>query len=140
MATRQSWRGVFERSKKHAIPATMFICPGVVDTTEPYWWQVVEEAAVRQIVYHGETVSAQHRRLAQDSRRGTTTLCRRPRYGHSWRNDRAACSLSINCRLRIFELGWTWATRSGTTHGTILFSTAVNRPNRNGRSASPTSG
>jgi peptidoglycan/xylan/chitin deacetylase (PgdA/CDA1 family) len=44
--------------QEHAIPATMFICPGVVDTTEPYWWQVVEEAAVRQIVYHGETVSA----------------------------------------------------------------------------------
>ena len=24
------------------IPATMFICPGVVDTDKPFWWQVIE--------------------------------------------------------------------------------------------------
>lgn len=29
----------------HRVPATMFVCPGVVDTTRPYWWQVVERIA-----------------------------------------------------------------------------------------------
>lgn len=29
------------------ITATMFICPGVVDTQDPYWWQVIEEARSR---------------------------------------------------------------------------------------------
>jgi peptidoglycan/xylan/chitin deacetylase (PgdA/CDA1 family) len=26
------------------IPATAFVCPGLVDTPEPYWWQVVDRA------------------------------------------------------------------------------------------------
>lgn len=25
------------------IPATMFICPGVIDTNKPFWWQVIEK-------------------------------------------------------------------------------------------------
>ncbi len=27
-----------------SIPATIFICPGLVDTDEPFWWQVVQAA------------------------------------------------------------------------------------------------
>jgi peptidoglycan/xylan/chitin deacetylase (PgdA/CDA1 family) len=29
----------------HDVPATMFVCPGVVDTVRPYWWQIVEAVA-----------------------------------------------------------------------------------------------
>lgn len=29
--------------KRLGIPATMFVCPGVVGTDIPYWWQIVEE-------------------------------------------------------------------------------------------------
>jgi peptidoglycan/xylan/chitin deacetylase (PgdA/CDA1 family) len=31
------------------IPATMFVCPGVVDTDQPYWWQIVEQVDPSQI-------------------------------------------------------------------------------------------
>jgi peptidoglycan/xylan/chitin deacetylase (PgdA/CDA1 family) len=41
---------------RHGVPATAFICPGVIDTSEPYWWQVVEEAARLGLVVDGETV------------------------------------------------------------------------------------
>jgi peptidoglycan/xylan/chitin deacetylase (PgdA/CDA1 family) len=29
---------------RRQIPATLFVCPGVVGTTEPFWWDVVESA------------------------------------------------------------------------------------------------
>lgn len=29
---------------RHGVEATMFICPGIVDTDEPYWWTIVEQA------------------------------------------------------------------------------------------------
>ncbi len=29
--------------RRLAIPATLFVCPGVVGTDTPYWWQVVED-------------------------------------------------------------------------------------------------
>jgi peptidoglycan/xylan/chitin deacetylase (PgdA/CDA1 family) len=31
------------------IPATMFLCPGVVDTDLPYWWQIVETTAPDEV-------------------------------------------------------------------------------------------
>ena len=30
---------------KHGIEATMFVCPGVIDTEIPFWWQIVERAS-----------------------------------------------------------------------------------------------
>lgn len=39
---------VFERAmpvlQHHGIRATCFICPGVIDSTEPFWWDIVEHA------------------------------------------------------------------------------------------------
>jgi peptidoglycan/xylan/chitin deacetylase (PgdA/CDA1 family) len=35
------------------VPATLFVCPGVVDTTLAYWWQVVEAALVRGLPLPG---------------------------------------------------------------------------------------
>jgi peptidoglycan/xylan/chitin deacetylase (PgdA/CDA1 family) len=32
------------------VPATVFVCPAVVDTTEPLWWQIVDEALRRGVV------------------------------------------------------------------------------------------
>lgn len=29
---------------RYGIPSTMFVCPGVIDTGTPYWWQTVEQA------------------------------------------------------------------------------------------------
>lgn len=31
------------------IPATMFVCPGMVDTDRPYWWQIVETTAPDEV-------------------------------------------------------------------------------------------
>ncbi len=31
------------------VPATMFICPGVIDTDRPYWWQIVERTAPTEV-------------------------------------------------------------------------------------------
>lgn len=40
--------GVFRHAlpllQRRALPATLFACPGVVGTTEPFWWQVVDLA------------------------------------------------------------------------------------------------
>lgn len=37
------------------IRATMFVCPGVLNTDDPYWWQLVEEALARNlpVMVHG---------------------------------------------------------------------------------------
>ena len=39
------------------IEAVMFVCPGVVDTYEPYWWQLVSAAATARVVIDGLTVT-----------------------------------------------------------------------------------
>lgn len=41
------------------VPATLFACPGVVDTDRPYWWQSIELAltAGRGVVLRGKTWS-----------------------------------------------------------------------------------
>lgn len=31
--------------EEHGVRATLFVCPGLVGTTEPYWWDTVEAAA-----------------------------------------------------------------------------------------------
>lgn len=33
----------------YGVPATMFMCPGVVDTDQPYWWQIVESIAPGEV-------------------------------------------------------------------------------------------
>lgn len=33
------------------LPSTVFVCPGVVDTDRPYWWQVVERFASEDLPY-----------------------------------------------------------------------------------------
>jgi peptidoglycan/xylan/chitin deacetylase (PgdA/CDA1 family) len=35
--------------ERYGVPATMFICPGVVDTDQPYWWQIVESIAPGEV-------------------------------------------------------------------------------------------
>lgn len=39
------------------LPATMFVCPGVIDTTTPYWWQIVDLSldADIDIIFDGRT-------------------------------------------------------------------------------------
>jgi peptidoglycan/xylan/chitin deacetylase (PgdA/CDA1 family) len=32
---------------ERSVPATLFVCPGVVDTNEAYWWQVLDAALAR---------------------------------------------------------------------------------------------
>jgi peptidoglycan/xylan/chitin deacetylase (PgdA/CDA1 family) len=43
------------------IPATAFVCPGLIDTNEPFWWQVVD-------------LAREHGVAAADGRRWTTRL------------------------------------------------------------------
>jgi peptidoglycan/xylan/chitin deacetylase (PgdA/CDA1 family) len=33
----------------YGVPATLFVCPGVVDTDRPYWWQIVELTAPGEV-------------------------------------------------------------------------------------------
>lgn len=42
---------------RFGIRATMFVCPGVIGTDHPYWWQLVEEALARRlpVMVHGRT-------------------------------------------------------------------------------------
>lgn len=40
----------------HGIRATMFVCPGLVDTNEPYWWDTIETAASLGIEVDGRRV------------------------------------------------------------------------------------
>ena len=41
------------------VPGTAFVCPGLVDTDQPYWWQTLESAlaAQRTVVFRGKTWS-----------------------------------------------------------------------------------
>lgn len=34
------------------IPATLFVCPGVIDTDRPYWWQVIDHAIAADSPIH----------------------------------------------------------------------------------------
>lgn len=36
---------------RYELPSTMFVCPAVVDTDLPYWWQVVERFAAEALPY-----------------------------------------------------------------------------------------
>ncbi len=38
------------------IPATAYVCPGVVGTRQPFWWQVVREATARRLTPLGTVV------------------------------------------------------------------------------------
>ncbi len=42
------------------ISATAFICPGLVDSLEPFWWEVVEEAIASNIVPSDEVSRLKH--------------------------------------------------------------------------------
>lgn len=44
---------------RRRVPATLFVCPGVVDTQRPYWWQVLEAAVAhgRSVEFGGRTWS-----------------------------------------------------------------------------------
>lgn len=57
---------------RHGVPATAFICPGVIDTSEPYWWQVVEEAASLGLIVDGTKVNRNqvaHLKMVHDKQR-----------------------------------------------------------------------
>lgn len=43
---------------ENGIRATVFVCPGLVDTTEPYWWDIVEAAARVGIEVDGRPVNS----------------------------------------------------------------------------------
>jgi len=49
------------------VPATMYVCPGVIDTTEPYWWDVVALADARQLPNRVGTTALKH--VPDDERR-----------------------------------------------------------------------
>ena len=38
---------------RHGIEATAFVCPAVIGTSEPFWWEVVEAAAAESIEIEG---------------------------------------------------------------------------------------
>lgn len=40
------------------IKAVMFVCPRLVDTREPYWWQVVQAAAQQRVELSGQVVTS----------------------------------------------------------------------------------
>lgn len=42
---------------EYGIRATLFVCPGLVDTTKPYWWEVVEAAAGFGVEIDGRLVT-----------------------------------------------------------------------------------
>lgn len=48
------------------IPATMFVCPGVVDTVQPYWWQVAEILDPDQIPMLKTIADDERRRRVQE--------------------------------------------------------------------------
>jgi peptidoglycan/xylan/chitin deacetylase (PgdA/CDA1 family) len=41
---------------RYGFSATAFICPGVIDTVEPYWWQIVTEAYQSGVTVGGSRV------------------------------------------------------------------------------------
>lgn len=43
---------------RYRFSATTFICPGVIDTVEPYWWQIVTEAYQSGVTVAGSRVDA----------------------------------------------------------------------------------
>ena len=53
------------------IPATAFVCPGLVDTPEPYWWQVVDRAGTLGLSEVGDRswTVAQLKTIADSMRR-----------------------------------------------------------------------
>ena len=54
--------------KEYGICATAFICLGLVDASEPFWWEVVEEAIARNVVPPDEI--SRLKELHDDERRG----------------------------------------------------------------------
>ena len=55
---------------EYGISATAFICPGLVDTSEPFWWEVVQEAIARNVVPPDEI--SRLKQLHDSERRGRT--------------------------------------------------------------------
>ncbi|MEX2375753.1 MAG: polysaccharide deacetylase family protein [Dehalococcoidia bacterium] len=75
----------------YGITATLFVCPGVVDTDEPYWWEIVREAArigiadrrglpvVASLEFELKTVSdAQRREVVAALAAGIEARCKHP--------------------------------------------------------------
>lgn len=50
-----------EALKRHGVEATLFVCPGFIDTSEPYWWQVVDAAAENAVSIGGRVVTTETR-------------------------------------------------------------------------------
>jgi peptidoglycan/xylan/chitin deacetylase (PgdA/CDA1 family) len=40
--------------QRHGVPATLFVCPGYIDTTDAFWWEIVEGAAALGLVHDVE--------------------------------------------------------------------------------------
>ena len=63
---------------QRAVPATLFVCPGVVDTDRPYWWQILDLAlsSGRKVVHGGKawsehSVVTHLKGVSDDARRAT---------------------------------------------------------------------
>lgn len=63
------------------VKATAFVCPGVIDTDLPFWWQVVESAIADGVTVNGETIPSDEvstlKRLPDDRRRSRVQEIRR---------------------------------------------------------------
>ena len=42
--------------ERHGVPASLFLCPGVVGTEEPFWWQVLARAQELRVRMHGREI------------------------------------------------------------------------------------
>jgi peptidoglycan/xylan/chitin deacetylase (PgdA/CDA1 family) len=60
---------------RYGFTATLFICPGVVDTSQPYWWEIVREAEdvcgpeIPRLGYRGVSLEAALKRCPDSVRR-----------------------------------------------------------------------
>lgn len=65
---------------RYGIEATLFVCPRYIDTSEPYWWQVVDAATEAGISYRDNPVNAETRlhlkRIPDPERRHTVRQIR----------------------------------------------------------------
>jgi peptidoglycan/xylan/chitin deacetylase (PgdA/CDA1 family) len=68
-------RAVFERAQpllsEFGFSATAYVCPGLVDTTEPFWWDVARAAAM-----HGLTAQVEGRTVAASELESALKRCR----------------------------------------------------------------
>ncbi len=53
---------------RYGVPATLFVVAGLVDSTEPFWWEVIDQAIATGVVSDGTTL-ARLKRTGDEERR-----------------------------------------------------------------------